>query len=401
LEAIMTNYADGSGPADVDLIAQLIDHSSLGSPPARAARAEVGLEDGIMLHERVTTEGGRGRWRDAPSSSVVVSTVGSALRGGEGLAGRLPAAGTIVAVTNREDVVVVDRSDPRLPGGEDGPLWQVCCLAAGPRCWTFELAYDQARRPPALFSTHLVVEVAVLWRVTDPARVVRSRTSDIARDLVPRIRAATGSLFSSQPDQAARPTAQQLVRFTDGVVRAFRDAGLAAEAVASPRLSRHLRPSDTAVYLLALMNEVTVPDRRAFDDDVRVALGTGRVADGDPADERAAFCRDLLPSLVATLRRLRQSDADARWVAIHAFEMVFDAWQAVGPGERTTLLVVSALHLIGGPDADWRARGTPLGDTGGGFGTGFGTGAHAGTEVVRRLLSTMDGPPALAVHRKS
>jgi hypothetical protein len=326
--------------------------------------------------------------------------VASALPGGDRLAGRLPAAGTIVAVNNREDVLVVDRSAARLPGG-DGTLWQVCCLAAGPRRWTFELAYDQPRRPPALFATRLVVEVAVLWRVTDPERVVRSRTSDIARDLVPRIRAATGPLFARQPDHGARPTAQQLVRYTDTVVRTFRHAGLAAEAVASPRLARHLRPSDTAVSLLGAMNEVTVPDRRLFDDDVRAALATGRVAGADPADERARFCRDLLPSLVVTLRRLRQSDADARWVAVHAFGMVFDAWESVWLGERTALLVVSALHLIGGTDPDWRARGTPLGDTGAGIGAGFGSGAHAGTEVVRRLLSTMDGPPVLAVHRKS
>lgn len=243
----MSDHPFDPAPPDLELIAQLIDDSSLGSAEAFEAQNEVPPGIAMSLRDRARQDAPDRRWHSLPASASVLATVTAVVPNVDGsfdVAEPIPVDRRILAVNRGGECLELDPPLFRLPGGVHRQEWTIYRTEAE-QAYRCTLQWLAPARPEQ--HGQWAIEAAIWWEATEPDKAAQHHLTALTADLLPAAAHRLGYALDNVPD-----TVGKQILFENSLSHVLRERGIAAECavriVWQDRPGQHepaLRPSPT------------------------------------------------------------------------------------------------------------------------------------------------------------
>jgi hypothetical protein len=178
-------------PDDLDLIARLIDQSSLGSPEAWQARGEIAPSAIMVLRDRAYLDAPTRGWPELTSSTEVLRLIRRIFPPVEGPATRIHLPSDVVGpmwmVSRHGEIRKVRGRTVRLPRTTANTSWCVYAPTMGPHRCELGVTVDGLARPSGR-DRRWTLDLAMIWEIADLNEVLRKHASNIEGDLLSGLR---------------------------------------------------------------------------------------------------------------------------------------------------------------------------------------------------------------------
>lgn len=225
----MSDHLFDSAPPDLELVANLIDGSSLGCQEAFKAQNDVPLDVVMRLRGRARQDVPDRHWDSLPESVSVLTWVMGVVPNFDGsfpFDSSIPVDGKILALNRGGQCLELEPPRYCLPGGAHRQEWNVFIVEADQACrCKLEWLRPEGR-----------IEAAIWWELVEPEKAAQHHLKDISSQLLPLAAQHLGYGVRDVPD-----TVGKQVLFENALSHILRERGISAECAV--RIVWH-EPSD-------------------------------------------------------------------------------------------------------------------------------------------------------------
>jgi hypothetical protein len=259
-------------PPDLQLIADLIDDSSLGALDAFEAQNEVPTDIAMRLRNRIRQDVPDRQWDSLPESTAVLRHIATVFPDANGsfVLPKPPSPGqAILAVSRSRQTLELDLSAPVLPGGADRQHWEIYVPATKDACRC------QLEVPIEAYASSLwTIEVAIWWQLTEPVKAASTGQFKLTNDLITRVVDRLGYVKPRVPD-----TVGKQILFEYAFSQMLLERGITAECAVRIRSSDH-PVSDAQVTVDPLTPSLHASTTNPFTSSRRASSITTHVVNG-------------------------------------------------------------------------------------------------------------------------
>ncbi|MFG2010786.1 hypothetical protein ACGFNF_17105 [Micromonospora sp. NPDC048868] len=213
-----------STPPDLELIAQLIDDSSLGCREAFEAQNDIPLDSAMRLRGLTRQDVPDRQWDSLPESSTVLVSLISVVPNLDGslpVDNPLPADRELLAVSR--DGQCLELKPPRycLPGGAHRQEWNILVAETGQ---AYRCKLEWLVPVPLENRGSVAIEAAIWWELAEPEEAARHQLNALSSDLIPIAARRLGYAGSEIPDSIGKQ-----ILFENALSQVLREHGISAE----------------------------------------------------------------------------------------------------------------------------------------------------------------------------